>query len=134
GILRLRIIGAQVSTITNDAVGEMTRDVQSTLSRLVRVGIILGVLGTLAALTMGLLIRRASAQRAAQFRSLIHNSSDLIAVVDRELRIQYASASSGRLLGHAVHDLSGAKLTDLAHDDDVASLRNALDGLIHHPD
>ena len=70
GILRLRIIGAQVSTITNDAVGEMTRDVQSTLARLVRVGIVLGVLGTLAALAMGLLIRRATGQRAAQVMRL----------------------------------------------------------------
>src|SRR5206468_3943835 len=122
GIQRLRIIGAQVSTITNDAVGEMTRDVEATLARLVRVGVILGILGTLAALTMGLLVRRASAQRAAQFRSLIHNSSDLIAVVDRDLRISYASASAGRLLGYAVPDLVGTRLAELVHEDDEAAL------------
>jgi hypothetical protein len=61
GVLQLRIIGAQVSTITNDAVGQMTRDVDATLTRLVRVGVILGILGTLAALAMGFLLRRASA-------------------------------------------------------------------------
>jgi PAS domain S-box-containing protein len=133
GVLRLRIIGAQVSTITNDAVGEMTRDVESTLGRLVRVGIVLGVLGVLAALAMGFLLRRASVQRAAQFRSLIHNASDLITVVDSDLTILYASASAGRLLGYAVPDLVGTKLPDLVNRDDVAPLEQALEGLVQHP-
>jgi PAS domain S-box-containing protein len=129
-ILHLRIIGAQVSTITNDAVGEMTRDVESTLARLVRVGVILGILGALAALAMGLLLRRASAQRAAQFRSLIQNSSDLITVVDHDLSIRFASASAVRLLRHSVPDLIGTKLTDLVHPEDIAPVQTALDELV----
>ena len=132
-ILQLRIIGAQVSTITNDAVGQMTRDVDATLTRLVRVGIILGILGTLAALTMGFLLRRASAQRAAQFQSLIHNASDLITVIDRDLSILYASPSAGRFVGYSLPDLTGKKLSDLVHPDDLPAVHNALDDLVEHP-
>jgi PAS domain S-box-containing protein len=129
-ILRLRIIGAQVSTITNDAVGEMTRDAESALARLVRVGIVLGILGCLAALAMGLLLRRASAQRAAQFRSLIQNSSDLITVVGHDLTVGFASSSAERLLGHSVPGLIGMELTDFVHPEDRTVLRDALDGLV----
>jgi PAS domain S-box-containing protein len=132
-ILQLRIIGAQVSTITNDAVGQMTRDVDATLTRLVRVGIILGILGTLAALTMGFLLRRASAQRAAQFQSLIHNASDLITVIDRDLSILYASPSAGRFVGYSLPDLTGKKLSELVHPEDLPAVHHALDDLVEHP-
>ncbi|TMK29135.1 MAG: PAS domain S-box protein [Actinobacteria bacterium] len=132
-ILQLRIIGAQVSTITNDAVGQMTRDVDATLTRLVRVGIFLGILGTLAALTMGFLLRRASAQRAAQFQSLIHNASDLITVIDRDLSILYASPSAGRFVGYSLPDLTGKNLSELVHPDDLPAVHNALDDLVEHP-
>jgi PAS domain S-box-containing protein len=132
-VLKLRIIGAQVSTITNDAVGEMTRDVDARLAQLVRVGIVLGLLGTLAALSMGFLLRRASAQRAAQFQSLIHNASDLITVVDRDLRILYASPSAGRFLGRSVPDLTGTKLSVLVHPEDIPAVHRALEGLVQQP-
>jgi PAS domain S-box-containing protein len=132
-VLKLRIIGAQVSTITNDAVGEMTRDVDAKLAQLVRVGIILGLLGTLAALSMGFLLRRASAQRAAQFQSLIHNASDLITVVDHDLSIMYASPSAGRFLGFSVPDLTGTKLSGLVHPEDVSAVQLALEGLVQQP-
>lgn len=132
-ILQLRIIGAQVSTITNDAVGQMTRDVDATFTRLVRVGIILGILGTLAALTMGFLLRRASAQRAAQFQSLIHNASDLITVIDRDLSILYASPSAGRFVGYSLPDLTGKKLSELVHPEDLPAVHHALDDLVEHP-
>jgi PAS domain S-box-containing protein len=132
-VLKLRIIGAQVSTITNDAVGQMTRDVDARLAQLVRVGIILGLLGTLAALSMGFLLRRASAQRAAQFQSLIHNASDLITVIDRDLGILYASPSAGRFLGRPAPDLTGTKLSVLVHPEDVPTVHRALEGLVQQP-
>lgn len=132
-VLKLRIIGAQVSTITNDAVGQMTRDVDARLAQLVRVGIILGLLGTLAALSMGFLLRRASAQRAAQFESLIHNASDLITVVDQDLSIMYASPSAGRFLGHSVPDLIGTKLSALVQPEDLPAVQVVLEGLVQEP-
>jgi PAS domain S-box-containing protein len=133
GVLQLRIIGAQVSTITNDAVGQMTRNVDATLTRLVRVGVILGILGTLAALAMGFLLRRASAQRAAQFQSLIHNASDLITVIDQDLSILYASPSAGRFVGYSLPDLTGKRLSELVHPEDLPAVQQALDGLVEHP-
>jgi diguanylate cyclase (GGDEF)-like protein/PAS domain S-box-containing protein len=97
----LRILGGQVTSISNDAVGQMTRDTEAAFSRLVVVGIALGVLGAIVAIGMGLLLRRAGARRSAQFRSLVHNASDLITVIDREHRIRYQSPSLERLLNEA---------------------------------
>ena len=78
----LRIVGAQVTSISNDAVGQMTRETESALARLVAVVITLGVLGAFAALAMAWFLRKTAARRAAQFRSLVHNASDLITVLD----------------------------------------------------
>src|SRR2546428_3754930 len=64
-LLQLRIIGGQVSSITNDAVGEMTRHAESSLGHLVWVGMALGLVGAVAAIAMGLLLRRAGAQQVA---------------------------------------------------------------------
>jgi PAS domain S-box-containing protein len=129
-ILRLRIIGAQVGTITSDAVGEMTEDADATASHLVLLGVVLGLLGTLAALGMAFLIRRSSAQRAAQFRSLIHKASDLITVIDPDLNVLYASASAERLLGYPDSGLTAMKLSELIHTEDLSSVELALRKLV----
>lgn len=49
-VLRLRITGAQMSAISNDAVGQMTVDLDNSLRRLRLVGLALGLIGTLAAI------------------------------------------------------------------------------------
>jgi hypothetical protein len=48
-VTRLRVLSAQLSSVSNDAVGEITRHTEASLSRLVRVEIALGLLGALAA-------------------------------------------------------------------------------------
>ena len=78
-----------------------------------RVELILGLLSAAAAVAMGLLLRRAGARQSARFRSLVHNSVDLITVIDGRGRVRYQSPSSTRVLGlaaerdrrHAVHRL-----------------------------
>jgi PAS domain S-box-containing protein len=130
---RLRVLGAQVSTISNDAVGEMTLDAEASLSRVVRVGVVLGALGALAALAMGLLLRREGEEQAAQFRALVHNSSDLITVLDTDAVMRYESPAGERVFGHPASDLIGAPLPDAIHPEDAPAVEAALRLLAGEP-
>ena len=103
----LRVLGGQVNSISNDAVGQITRDAEAAFARLVAIGIGLGVLGAIAAVAMGLLLRRTAATQAAQFRSLVHNATDLITVVDASGAIRYQSPSAEPVLGRSAEELLG---------------------------
>src|SRR5438034_10775178 len=124
---RLRVLGALVSTTSNDAVGQMTLDAQTSLLRVVVVGIVLGLVGALAAVAMGLLLRRAGQRQTAQFRALVHSSSDLISVVDTDGVLRYESPASERLLGYPATHLVGSRLVDLIAEEDVPQVLAALD-------
>ena len=115
---RLRIQGAQLSSVTGDAAGEITKDSQSRLSRLVLVEIVLGLLSAAAAVGMALLLRRSALRQSDRFRSLVHNATDLITVLDDHAIALYQSPSSERVLGYDASDLVGGKLTDLIHPSD----------------
>jgi diguanylate cyclase (GGDEF)-like protein/PAS domain S-box-containing protein len=91
-------------------------------------GVVLGAI----ALTLAVLVRqymavsenvRLSAETAARasearFRSLVQNSSDIIAVVTPELRIRYQTPSVEKQLGYRPDELDGTPLTDLLHPED----------------
>ena len=117
-VTRLRVLSAQLSSVSNDAVQEITQQTEASLSRLVRIEIALGLLSALAALGLGLLLRRAGAEQAAQFRSLVNNSSDLITVLAPDGTIAYQSPSVQRVLGRRAADLAGTALGDLVHPED----------------
>jgi diguanylate cyclase (GGDEF)-like protein/PAS domain S-box-containing protein len=117
-LLEVRVAGALVTSVSNDAVGKMTQDAEAAFSRLVLIGIALGIIGAIAAITMGVLMRRAGTQRASQFRSLVHNASDLITVVDASGIIKYQSPSSEQLVGIEPDRLIGSHLRDLVIPDD----------------
>jgi PAS domain S-box-containing protein len=106
---------------------------EASISRLVRIEIALGVLGVLAALALGLLLRRAGAEQAAQFRSLVNNSSDLITVLAPDGTIAYQSPSVQRVLGRRAADLVGTALVDLVHPDDRPDVNIALTKLVEAP-
>ncbi len=125
-VLDLRVAGALVTTVSNDAVGKMTGDTEGRFRRLVTVALALGVLGGLCALWMGLSMRRAGIRRSSTFRSLVHNTSDLITVVDAGGAIVYQSPSSERLVGVGAEKLIGTAFRDLVHADD----RTYYDGLV----
>jgi PAS domain S-box-containing protein len=133
GVTRLRVLSAQLSSVSNDAVGEITKHTEASLSRLVRIEIALGLLGALAALAMGLLLRRAGAEQAAQFRSLVNNSSDLITVLAPDGTIVYQSPSVQRMLGRRAADLVGTALGDLVHPDDQDHVIGSLTKLVEAP-
>jgi diguanylate cyclase (GGDEF)-like protein/PAS domain S-box-containing protein len=122
----LRIVGAQVTSISNDAVGQMTRETESALARLVAVVITLGVLGVIAALAMAWFLRKTAARRAAQFRSLVHNASDLITVLDETGEIRYQSPSVQLLVGLSSEELIGTNYVALLDENDGARLRSIL--------
>ncbi len=76
---------------------------------------------------VALLIKRVQAQDALRrreegFRSLVQNASDIIAVVDAEGILRYASPSLELVLGYRPEDLVGTRIGALAHPDDVARI------------
>lgn len=132
-VTRLRVLSAQLSSVSNDAVQEITQQTEASLSRLVRIEIALGLLSALAALALGLLLRRAGAEQAAQFRSLVNNSSDLITVLAPDGTITYQSPSVERMLGRRAADLVGTALGDLVHPDDQHDVSISLTKLAEAP-
>lgn len=129
-LLDLRVAGAQVASISNDAVGQMTADTEASFARLVGVGITLGILGAIVAIAMGLLLRRAGTQRSAQFRSLVHNASDLITVIDVHGDIHYQSPSALPLVGVAPEALLGTNYLEVVHLEDRPHFEVVLAGVV----
>jgi PAS domain S-box-containing protein len=132
-VTKLRVLSAQLSSVSNDAVQEITSQTEASLNRLVRIEIALGLLSVLAALALGLLLRRAGAEQAAQFRSLVNNSSDLITVLAPDGTITYQSPSVERILGRRAADLVGTALGDLVHPDDQHDVSISLTKLVEAP-
>jgi PAS domain S-box-containing protein len=132
-VTQLRVLTAQLSSVSNDAAQEITQQTEASLNRLVRIEIALGLLSVLAALAIGLLLRRAGAEQAAQFRSLVNNSSDLITVLAPDGTIAYQSPSVQRLLGRRAADLVGTALGDLVHPDDRHQVIGSLTKLAEAP-
>ncbi|HEY5012606.1 MAG TPA: ATP-binding protein, partial [Acidimicrobiia bacterium] len=132
-LLLMRLTGAQLSSVTGDAAGEEARVAHASLVRLVRIEVALGLLGALAAVGMGLLLWGSAKKQSVRFRSLVHNSRDLITVVDEHSIALYQSPSSTRVLGYAPDDVIGSKLTDLLHPNDKGRVVQAFAGIYGHP-
>jgi len=62
-------------------------------------------------------------QSAERFRSLVQNSSDVIALVSPDLTIRYHTPSVERVLGYGEDELVGVRLTELLEPDDAERLR-----------
>ncbi|HVN84407.1 MAG TPA: ATP-binding protein [Candidatus Binatia bacterium] len=70
---------------------------------------------------------------AAYFRSLIENSQDLIAVLEADGTIRYASSSHQQALGYAPEQLIGRMAFDLVHPDDLGTVLTAFQSGINQP-
>jgi len=66
----------------------------------------------------------------AQFRLLIENASDLIAILDRTGTFEYASPSNERVLGYTPEELVGRSAFDIVHPDDTASVRSTFEDTV----
>jgi PAS domain S-box-containing protein len=129
----MRLTGAQLSSVTGDAAAEEARVARNSLTGLVRVEIALGLLGALAAVGMGLLLWGSAKKQSARFRSLVHNSLDLITVVDDRSIAIYQSPSSSRVLDYAPSDVIGTRVTDLLHPNDKARVIEAFADIYDRP-
>ncbi len=67
------------------------------------------------------------------FRALVENSSDGIALLDRDGRYLFASASHERLVGHRPADLVGRSAFSLVHDDDLERAQRLFAELAAQP-
>lgn len=69
-----------------------------------------------------------SALRSSEhhFRSLIENTSDIIAIVGEEGLLEYHSPSAERLLGYSHDELTGRPIADLVHAEDRAAAGELL--------
>jgi diguanylate cyclase (GGDEF)-like protein/PAS domain S-box-containing protein len=76
---------------------------------------------------------QAARESEARFRSLVQNSSDIIAVVDPDSTIRYLTPSVERLLGHRPEALLGRRLADLLHGEDQARAAGVLADTLAHP-
>ncbi len=64
------------------------------------------------------------------FRALIENAKDVIAVLEPDMTLRYASPSVQRVLGVSAAELVGESLLRLLHEDDAASNHAALRRLL----
>ena len=72
-------------------------------------------------------------QSAERFRSLVQNSSDVIAVLERDLTIRYHTPSVERVLGYGEDEPVGTPLTALLATSDRARLREFFGGVCDAP-
>ncbi len=95
-----------------------------------------GVLGTLAAAvalaleSAGLIVEVRQRQHEAHFKSLVHNSSDVILVVDRDGLISFATPSLQRTLGWELADVLGVNFSQFVHPDDAMPATRLLAGIV----
>ncbi len=73
---------------------------------------------------------RASEER---FRSLVQNSSDMIALLDKRGTVLYESPAHERFLGHTPAERVGKQAMDLVHPDDLDRARSLLGRLLENP-
>ncbi len=71
--------------------------------------------------------------REARFRSLVQNSSDVIAVIDEDNIIRFMSPAVKRVLGWSVEDAVGKSVFDVVHRDDVPSVTTLVERIRNHP-
>lgn len=69
----------------------------------------------------------------ARFRTMIENSSDIMAVLNRNGIIGYTSPSIERLLGYGADELVGQNTFTLIHPDDLTRVQHALARAIENP-
>ena len=68
-----------------------------------------------------------------RFQSLVHNASDVITVVDGDLRISYQSPSVMGVLGRRAEDLIGVDFLELVDEADHGLAKERLNESVAHP-
>jgi len=71
-------------------------------------------------------LERQLRRNEVRFRSLVHNSSDVVVILDRQDQIQYHTPSTEQLLGYEDRDLVGRLLASILHPDDRVAVATFL--------
>ncbi len=99
---------------------------------------VLAVMETIAGQVAGFLARLSIAEELRRserrMRSLLENSSDVIAVTTKEGVIKYVSSSIERVMGHRVEEVVGRSVLDFIHPDDRESCAAGLAELMDRPE
>ncbi|AMV28544.1 Phytochrome-like protein cph1 [Gemmata sp. SH-PL17] len=95
----------------------------------------LGLTGAFLASTTALALWVAVAvrRRATQFRAMIENSSEAVALLDRSAAALYHSAAVEHMLGYRPDELRGRRVLDLVHPDDAGAASGALGAALRSP-
>ncbi len=75
----------------------------------------------------------AAAGREAQYRALVENSADLLALLSAEGTVLYANPAISRLLGYTAEELAGKQAFDLIHPEELDELQGLFRGLLGKP-
>ena len=94
--------------------------IETTANNLLHVPSIRGIVMNARDVTERLRAESAVRQSEERFRSLVQNASDLITVIEPDTTVTYQSPSIERVLGHRPDAISGTKLSELVHIDDVS--------------
>ena len=73
------------------------------------------------------------AKNEAKWRSLIHNSSNLITIVEANGSIRYVSPAMHEILGYKPKELIGKNTFDFIHPDDASAVKNNFQNVIKNP-
>ncbi|MPY93094.1 MAG: EAL domain-containing protein [Acidimicrobiia bacterium] len=76
--------------------------------------------------------RAATGRRDRWYRQLVKHSADVLVVVDRDGRLQFASPAIEEATGTPPGEVLGRGLAELVHPDDVADLERAVEALRRH--
>jgi diguanylate cyclase (GGDEF)-like protein/PAS domain S-box-containing protein len=102
------------------------RYIETTPNNLLDVPSIRGIVFNARDVTERWLAADALRQSEERFRSLVQNASDLITVIDADTMVRYQSPSIGRVLGYGPDDVTGRRLSDFLHEDDLAGTLAAI--------
>ncbi|MBI4292935.1 MAG: PAS domain S-box protein [Betaproteobacteria bacterium] len=78
-------------------------------------------------------VKRILEESERRFRSLTENSTDLIAVLDREGVITYASPSIAHIAGYDSAEIAGRKFLDFLHPEDVPTATREMSSMLQNP-
>jgi len=68
--------------------------------------------------------------RDKKFRALIENITDLIALIDSDGKILFASPSTEKILGYIVEEYLGKRIFEMIHPDDLDDFNNSFESVL----
>ncbi len=112
------------STVWVEVIISLLRDSEGHLS---------GMVNVLRDITERRQAEQALRQREQQFRALIENSMDAIAIINSDGTIRYESPSAKRVLGYKSEEMIGQDILEFIHPDDVQRVVNTFTMAIENP-